>query len=366
VFFAMPIKFRCPHCRQFLGISPSKAGELTDCPACGRTVRVPNLDGTVAPLPGTRIDPRDSQLAEALSALSQIGLPATREAATSAAVVAPAAVAAPPRSVTPAAVAMPVQPPLPAERVAPAPAAPSSHDVVPELLFDPEPAGEEPMRPRRQRQRTNELQIAAAVLAAVAVFLAGFFTGRGIERSKEGAAVNPAPQPQLAVPAVPVPTPAAESPQAPVAAAAVIKGVAGTVTWQTADGQSRGDGGARILAFPVKRPVSPPLAVAGFRAGTVPTERERAISAIRTAGGDYAIADNAGRFSLQLAAGRYDVLFLSRHQSRDSAESLDSSVSDLLTAYFDQPSGLVGSVAVTLVPAEFDGTSLRLDHAFAR
>ena len=34
----MPIKFHCPHCEQFLGISRGKAGALTDCPSCGRTL----------------------------------------------------------------------------------------------------------------------------------------------------------------------------------------------------------------------------------------------------------------------------------------------------------------------------------------
>ena len=87
----MPIKFRCPHCRQFLGISPDKAGELSDCPACGRTVRVPNLDGSVAPLPKAKIDLRDEQLADALTALSQIG--ATSAGSGSVATLAPPAAA---------------------------------------------------------------------------------------------------------------------------------------------------------------------------------------------------------------------------------------------------------------------------------
>lgn len=149
-------------------------------------------------------------------------------------------------------------------------------------------------------------------------------------------------------------------------APAAPPGLSGTVTWQSADGQQRGDGGARVLAFPVSRPASPPLHVAGFRAGTVPTDRERAMAEIRAAGGDSVIANDSGRYSLQLAAGRYDVLFVSRHQSRDSAQPLEAEVSALLAAWFDQPAGLVGSVGVSLVPAEFDGSSLRLDHGFEK
>ena len=69
----MPIKFRCQHCRQFLGISRAQAGGIVDCPTCGRTIRVPELDGTVSPLPKPGLDPKDSKLAAALSELASIG-----------------------------------------------------------------------------------------------------------------------------------------------------------------------------------------------------------------------------------------------------------------------------------------------------
>ena len=79
----MPIKFRCQHCRQFLGISRAQAGGIVDCPTCGRTIRVPDLDGTVSPLPKPGLDPQDSKLAAALSELASIGdedgLPAPAE-----------------------------------------------------------------------------------------------------------------------------------------------------------------------------------------------------------------------------------------------------------------------------------------------
>lgn len=37
----MPIKFRCEHCQQLLGISRSRAAANVDCPQCGRTLKVP-------------------------------------------------------------------------------------------------------------------------------------------------------------------------------------------------------------------------------------------------------------------------------------------------------------------------------------
>lgn len=81
----MPIKFRCQHCRQFLGISRSKAGEIFDCPTCGWTLRVPELDGTIKPLPGPGLNMEDSKLAEALDELASMDGPAPVEAVRSAA-----------------------------------------------------------------------------------------------------------------------------------------------------------------------------------------------------------------------------------------------------------------------------------------
>lgn len=71
----MPIKFRCQHCRQFLGISRAKAGEVFDCPTCGWTLRVPELDGTIKPLPGPGLDMGDSKLAQALDELASMEKP---------------------------------------------------------------------------------------------------------------------------------------------------------------------------------------------------------------------------------------------------------------------------------------------------
>lgn len=81
----MPIKFRCQHCRQFLGISRAKAGEIFDCPTCGWTLRVPDLDGTIKPLPGPGLDLEDSKLAEALDELASMDSSAQGEAIRSAA-----------------------------------------------------------------------------------------------------------------------------------------------------------------------------------------------------------------------------------------------------------------------------------------
>lgn len=129
----MPIKFRCSHCRQFLGISRTQAGQVVDCPTCGRSIRVPDLDGRRRPLPQPELDLGDSRLAQALDELAQLNFEAAEGAAAptpppphaAAEILAPAPLPAPtpldppvPLSETPV-VIKPA--PLPAPPVSPAP-----------------------------------------------------------------------------------------------------------------------------------------------------------------------------------------------------------------------------------------------------
>src|SRR5262249_30737990 len=40
----MPIRFRCPHCHQLLGIARRKSGSMVHCPTCNASVLVPDTD----------------------------------------------------------------------------------------------------------------------------------------------------------------------------------------------------------------------------------------------------------------------------------------------------------------------------------
>jgi phage FluMu protein Com len=47
----MPIRFRCEHCQQLLGIARRKAGTKVECPTCHALVLVPLTDQEDAPAP---------------------------------------------------------------------------------------------------------------------------------------------------------------------------------------------------------------------------------------------------------------------------------------------------------------------------
>jgi hypothetical protein len=45
----MPIRFRCQHCNQLLGIARRKSGTHVECPTCHQNVLVPAEEGALAP-----------------------------------------------------------------------------------------------------------------------------------------------------------------------------------------------------------------------------------------------------------------------------------------------------------------------------
>lgn len=371
----MPIKFRCPHCRQFLGISRAKAGALTDCPSCGRTIRIPDLDGQVKPLPKPELNLGDSGLAGALDALARLDAPEeTRPSTEKGVPAAPVAVAAPQvreLGPAPAAQPVPVEPPLPAEPAEPSPpgsatmaaSAPGRQAVDPldEIIrLNPAAARSETMTPART---TSATLLAVVGIGAVVVFGLGIIVGR-----------ITAPAPAIATNAersTPTPEPATEarptSPIPPEPSAELSPALSGRLTYATADGVAP-DSGARIIVLPEKREGTAKLPVAGFRAGAHEADQTLARTSIRALGGDYEIADEEGRYTVRLAsAGAYHVLFISRFQPRDDAAFLEPALQEALSAYFDRPTALVGPVAYEFTEFTFRGDkAVPRDHVFER
>jgi hypothetical protein len=367
----MPIKFRCPHCEQFLGISRGKAGALTDCPSCGRTIRIPDLDGSVKPLPGAELDHKDADLAHALDALAQLGQGGSRDGGVA---VKPAAAApAPVREVQPLPLPEPIAiaAPLPAA-AASAPAAgsqrPAQHaartparDPLEELAGLATAAQLSARYSDRRPSLWTPGVITAAAAAGLVLFGGGFLIGRATSspaRPDAGAASTAdAGTTGTVAPAAP-----------PVTAAALTPALTGRITYDSDDGGTKPDAGARIIALPEQRQGTATIAVAGFRAGADEADRQLARASLRTLGGDFVIADEQGQYTIQLpAAGAYQLLILSRHQPRDDAEPLDAALQRTLTAYFDRPTGLVGAVQYHLSTFRFQGGSAApRDHTFER
>ncbi len=48
---AVPIKFRCHHCQQLLGVSRNRAGGVVACPRCAAELVVPEPDESVVVVP---------------------------------------------------------------------------------------------------------------------------------------------------------------------------------------------------------------------------------------------------------------------------------------------------------------------------
>jgi hypothetical protein len=67
------------------------------------------------------------------------------------------------------------------------------------------------------------------------------------------------------------------------------------------------------------------------------------------------------------AAGQYQLLIMSRHQPRDDAEAIDPGLQQALTAYFDRPTALIGTVQHHASQFRFSGAAAApRDHAFDR
>lgn len=347
----MPIKFRCSHCQQFLGISRSKAGALTDCPMCGRTVRVPDLDGKVAPLPSPELNHGDRGLAQALDALAALEsgpvVLAEQERA-------PQKVKLVPVSAAPAIEAVPIPTPDVQDVTAPL-MAPGSVDPLRDLAA---------IRPGRESEVTplakppwNKREVAFGVGGLVLGLLVGRIS------APAAAPVGHEPQPPVVVAG---PKPVEGAPLAP-APANSHRAIEGRVTYITATDETRADAGARVLALPIKHPAASRIAARSFQAGALAEDLKLAQAAIRALGGDFVSTDAEGRYEIHLQTpGKYRLLIISRYQSRSDSD-LNPDLEAVLKVWFDQPQSLVGQMQSFNSEFQFDGEKCGLrDHLFPK
>lgn len=370
----MPIKFRCPHCRQFLGISRNKAGEIADCPMCGKTLRVPDLDGTVKPLPKPELDLRDSSLVNALGELASIGAPEQAPSATdesAPAIHEPVTVrpAPEPIELEPLQAAAPVavvKSPRPSRRQRRRGAQETSSSDSAEATLDELGGSAEAFpvlpSPRRKQTRSTALRLRWISIGAAAgvivlsgigflIFAGGSDESGGDVDASNGEIVG-----------------AAENPVAPAAVVDTQPAITGRVTYVSEAGDTRPDDGSHIIALPKARGGTVKLDVAGFMVGSGGVDFQVAVAALNALGGDLVTADENGDYAIHLdEAGEYQLLVISRHQSRPWQVGVESDVQLLLDRFFIRPSTLLGQLAYQVQDVQYrgQGTSPR-DISFPR
>jgi hypothetical protein len=368
----MPIRFRCLYCDQFLGISRAKAGQVVDCPQCGRSIRVPARDGRAEAVSAPRFDLADPHLAQAMDALAVLHQPEAP------AEIGPADDADAPRPGEPAAQirvadvsAVPVVivvPPLsaPAVREAQPPHEPTRGPRMPVDLVeraDPNAYSEEIARLARQadeaavRRESSEppraggwrvLLMPAVLVSIAAAALAGFAIGFvTAPRGEPAASNNTAPVAAGKSVSERTREGGAETDAADDGAADRPAGVVlpGRVTYEAA-GTTRPDTQARVLALPERREGTLLLPALSLLQSPGGPDWRIGAEGLRIAGGQVALAGADGEFELPLPApGRYWLVILSGHQSRDPERAVEPAVLGLLGGYFDRPLLLVGKRA---------------------
>lgn len=411
----MPIKFRCQHCRQFLGISHLKAGLLVDCPTCGRTIRVPDPEGKVEPLPEPKLNLQDSRLANALNELAALGRGESFEPESAVAVdeVAqetpkPPTVATAPAPISPPApVAAPAPVPVPIRVEPPPPPKPTpieTHDPnkmtpaatmqeLAALANQPaprDPAADQPFlepqlhangRTTSRSWASRGLALSWVITIALVTFFLGFIAGRWDRSSNSsnpannvainGNANNP---PNNSTPVSGITksgtasnsTTAARKDQS--ANSSNAPAVRGRVTYQTDSGERRPDRGARILLLPEKREGSAKLSVVGLRSADTDADVQIAATSLRAAGGEIAVVDESGNYEVgTLKPGTYRIVALSHFQPRDKRETIDGSLKGILDNFFERSEQLLGKCRYHVDQLKYSGKETELwDHQFER
>lgn len=357
----MPIKFRCPHCKQFLGISRKKAGMLSDCPTCGRTLRVPNLDGTVDALPSPKLNLDDSGLRQALGALASLdesGAKSFEQLEIEQ-----------PHEVfnkkgqdisgeMPIVIAKPVEKPPVHELVA------ASDDVEASNFHLDQLASLDAATPiiEDDRERIDSrLAIAMVVGCALISLVFGVFIGRMTAPVVESGKV---------VDALPASVEPAEEVVELKQAAGLEKpatSVFGTISYVSMSGDTRPDRGARILILPMKRSGMSKLSGVGIRVGAAEVDQEVLRGGALALGGAFALAGETGEFSVSVSSpGKYGLLIASRFQASDESHSMNTETQSFLEQYFEQPATMIGRVRYAFQIIEVTDTApAELQHKFS-
>lgn len=371
----MPIKFRCNYCRQFLGISRAQAGGIVDCPTCGRSIRVPQLDGSLQPLPQPELNLQDAHLARALDELARLAggdpQPAVLDPHEQSEFDDDAENEIPQPIPEP----IPIEVPIPPTPIAVNPplqgaeadlsstmgysSRPSlSNSIAPDLLTElaaltppsdvaAPVATQTTSQPAPLRRSPPQRSTSQAAWIVALTFVAGMVFERFVKTFE---------------PRETAPTTTTSQTEEPTKV--VSTELTGRITYKSPDGSSQPDRGARILAFPQQREGEAKLSVIGFRPSDAAPDSKVAAAALQALGGGLAVADETGQYRLDIPAGSYQILILSHFQSRDEKSPVDPALQKVLAEFFDKPEMLLGRLQYEFGPLRVKGTGDVRDHSF--
>ncbi|MEQ9410368.1 MAG: hypothetical protein RIK87_21715 [Fuerstiella sp.] len=362
----MPIKFRCQHCQQLLGISRSRAGAVVDCPRCGRSLRVPDLDGSTQRLPDPQATVReDSALMSALAELSVLNETSSE-----------------PISDNSAASAGDQPPHKPAIQLAPvARPEPVQPAVAVEMpMTEPEPVEDEPVAIEESLEQLAALGLSSEtsavsetlladmrtasgprpglwtlVVVAAAVFIAGLLVGRwtlphlDTMTAADNSSVDAAPDVDgTADNKAAIPEATGRPNESADEAGEMI--LSGSVVYSDASGMLRPDAGAVILLLPTERIGTLMLNARSLQRPVDHPDRRAVTAALNVLGGSMTQADSDGQFRLPATTKQMmSLVVVSKHQERPDDVAVPEPVLDLLRNYFDSTTHVCGRRAVQLV-----------------
>lgn len=354
----MPIKFRCSHCKQFLGISRSKAGNLTDCPTCGRTIRVPSLDGTVAPLPEPKLNLDDTELRDALGALAMLNQQSEPGVDENFEIGSARFHASPehPEVVENAQVEIvePIAEPLAAVTA-------ENLDEVADPASLADLANSEYAVPIIEREsaqsdiKNSYFWFSFTGLLGVVV---GTLIGLSVQQ-KEQAKSPELTKGQVEIEEVPqVDEQVEQEPRL---------NLTGTITYLSAAGEERPDRGARIVLLPTKKIGQSLLPVDGLQVGATPIDLELLQQSIDILGGSLVLADEEGNYEITMQQpGDYTLLIISKFQAGNEFKTAPADLNQVLSRYFVNGQRALGRLAYYYQTYELKEDGLdRIDYQFS-
>lgn len=320
-----------------------------DCPQCGRSLRVPELDGRTRKLPPTVSEFKtDSGLISALSELSALGEetePQDHVASTSTATAVQAPTAMPQRVETVA---------VPLERIDDLVVQADGDEDGPFMLAESleELAGisDPDIDEELSDELLTEMQLVShpsaspllLMFGGMLLLLGGTAAGWWLGKSDR---FNP-----QAAPAVDTaPDAIADSEVDDGAGQPVAEVLSGTVTYVDTAAVTQPDSGALILSLPEEHEGSFRLHAKAFLKAPSHPDRVATLAALEAIGGAVTVADSSGQFVLNPKQMNNSVVFaVSRHKARAADVPIDDKAAVVLDRWFDSTSHICGKLAVQI------------------